>query len=176
MRKFLGLIGVTTLLAGCAMQHKPVVTHPQRPTAFQNDLTTSVHKVEHQLALLDHAKGIPDQSTEPTFHPPKVTVRGVLATRGAFKWNGKLDPALKKIAHKLKWHFVVQGTPPTTPVHVAISASHRRWYDILHTLADQAGSNCVVSVDGATKTISAVYSATKPGMYNGSKRVGGGQS
>lgn len=175
-------------LAGCAVQ-PPLVTTAPSPTEFQQALTSSVRDIDHQLALLNEVNGAatpgyydgsdgvrPAPATRSRMRPPATPARyetespavtGALAKVASFRWNGPLDSAVGTIATRIGWKYSVLGRTPAEPVYVAVNEKPRRWYDVLHILADQTGPDCTVSVDAASQRISVIYASVSPGIHDG---------
>ncbi len=156
------LVAGVSSLAGCAAPPRPSTA--MTPTAFEMSLSSSARAVAAQLALLNQAEGHTGPASRPRFVAPRPVVSGALATRAAFAWDGPVDGAVRAIGARLKWRTTIEGARPASPVDVSIDAHDQRWYTILHSLADQTGSNCTISVNAARHHLTVIYSHVAAGV------------
>ncbi|HEY1783153.1 MAG TPA: DotD/TraH family lipoprotein [Roseiarcus sp.] len=147
------LIGLSTALAlaGCGVTPvAPTVDTPGMPNA-EVALQKSMDETSRELARIGAMRPSAASASQPT------AVAGELERVVSMSWNGALDGAVRKLAETIGYRVAVTGNAPQGGVNVAVDASPRRVYDILHGLGDQAGEAATVRVDQQHQLIEVIY-------------------
>jgi defect-in-organelle-trafficking protein DotD len=139
------------MLAGCGVTPvAPNVDTPGMPNA-EVALQKSMDETSRELARIGAIEPSAAVASRPT------VVAAELDRVVSMQWNGALDGAVRKLAETIGYRAAVTGNAPQAGVNVAIDASPRRVYDILHELGDQAGDAATVRVDQQDQLLEVIY-------------------
>lgn len=83
--------------------------------------------------------------------------KGALGKKIVMKWNGPIEPAIKRIARAMRYKHRTIGTAPASPITVKVDAVNMKAYDVLDSIGWQAASKAQLLVDPLQKRITLAY-------------------
>lgn len=151
------LMILTTVLAfsviGCAAT-------PQKPNQEQDPAITaleqSAQEVEAALRQLVLLQTDQKQGGLRAVLPKD----GPLGTKIVMKWNGPIEPAIKRVSRAIKYNHLTLGTAPAAPIIVKVDVIKEKAYYVLDSIAWQAANKAQILVDPLKKQITLAYLPT----------------
>jgi defect-in-organelle-trafficking protein DotD len=82
---------------------------------------------------------------------------GPLGKKIVMKWNGPIEPAIKRIARAIRYKHKTIGTAPAAPITVKVDVVREKAYNVLDSIGWQAANKAQLLVDPLKKRITLAY-------------------
>jgi len=148
----ISLVLAAGLLAGCAMETKPVATEPDIVSV------RIAQAAERASKAVETISGIVQERAQTT--PPEqdyTTVPPALMAPVTIKWTGPAEQILQTLAARAAMRFHRTGAAPAAPLLVNVDVYQEPLIDVLHSVGLQVGRRADVSVNGVNNSVEIRY-------------------